>query len=128
MDDDLNAAGHRCDVRHVSALYSSQIEQSKDLASLLAVYRTLVRHLAVLGIELAEPELYPQLIGDYAYTEEKSDAGRGGDNVLDRMLAMRMAARAAKDFAKADAIRNLLTEAGVSLEDTPTGPRWRADS
>ena len=40
---------------------------------------------------------------------------------------MRTAARASKDFAKADAIRNLLTEAGVSLEDTPQGPRWSAE-
>jgi len=37
---------------------------------------------------------------------------------------LRREARANKDFAKGDAIRNLLTEAGVSLEDTPQGPRW----
>lgn len=128
MDDDLNtpqAVAAMFD--YVSALYGAQIDKSGDMPSLLAVYRTLVRHLAVLGIEIAEPALYPQLIGDYAYAE-KAGEGRGGDSVLDRLLEMRTAARAAKDFAKADAIRNLLTEAGVLLDDTPTGPRWRIDS
>jgi cysteinyl-tRNA synthetase len=129
MDDDLNtpqAVAAMFD--YASALYGAQIEQSSDSSSLLAVYRTLVRHLAVLGIEIAEPALYPQLIGDYAYAEEKAGGGRGGDSVLDRMLEMRTAARAAKDFAKADAIRNLLSEAGVLLDDTATGPRWRLDT
>ena len=34
------------------------------------------------------------------------------------------AARARKDFAAADAIRDQLTALGVSVEDTPHGPRW----
>jgi cysteinyl-tRNA synthetase len=37
---------------------------------------------------------------------------------------MRDEARKAKDFAKADTIRKLLTEAGVEIEDTKEGPRW----
>jgi cysteinyl-tRNA synthetase len=37
---------------------------------------------------------------------------------------MRSEARKARDFAKADAIRKLLAEAGVDVEDTPEGPRW----
>jgi cysteinyl-tRNA synthetase len=44
--------------------------------------------------------------------------------VIDRLLALRQQARAQQDFAKADAIRKLLAEAGVTLEDTPAGPRW----
>jgi cysteinyl-tRNA synthetase len=127
MDDDLNTPNAVAALfDYVSALYVSGIEQAADLPSLLAVYRCLTRHLWVFGVELAESELYPELIGDYAQGEQQAALGRGGDQVLDRMLAMRTAARAAKDFAKADAIRNLLAEAGVVLEDTPQGPRWSA--
>ena len=33
-------------------------------------------------------------------------------------------ARARRDFATADAVRDRLTAAGVSVEDTPDGPTW----
>ena len=39
-------------------------------------------------------------------------------------LEQRQAARARKDFAAADEIRDRLAEAGVMVEDTPQGPRW----
>jgi cysteinyl-tRNA synthetase len=39
-------------------------------------------------------------------------------------LDQREAARAHKDYAAADAIRNQLHAAGVIIEDTPAGPRW----
>ena len=44
---------------------------------------------------------------------------------LDVKIAELQAARAARDFAQADAIRQQLTERNVVLEDTQTGPRWR---
>jgi cysteinyl-tRNA synthetase len=128
MDDDLNTPNAVAALfDYVSALYSANIEQATDLASLLAVYRTLVRHLSVFGVEIAEPALYPELCADYAQPAEQAGKGRGGDDVIDKLLVLRREARANKDFAKADAIRNLLTEAGVSLEDTPSGPRWSTD-
>ena len=39
-------------------------------------------------------------------------------------LEQREAARARKDYAAADAIRDQLLEAGVAVEDTARGPRW----
>jgi cysteinyl-tRNA synthetase len=39
-------------------------------------------------------------------------------------LAQRQAARERKDYAAADAIRDGLAEAGITVEDTPRGPRW----
>ena len=44
---------------------------------------------------------------------------------LDALLAERAAARARKDYARADRIRNLLQSAGVDLVDGRTGSQWR---
>ncbi|TDC43128.1 cysteine--tRNA ligase [Actinomadura sp. KC345] len=48
--------------------------------------------------------------------------------VVDALVAValeqRQAARARKDYAAADAIRDGLSEAGILVEDTPQGPRW----
>ncbi len=46
------------------------------------------------------------------------------DGLVSLALEQRQAARARKDFAAADAIRDQLTGLGVSVEDTPQGPRW----
>jgi cysteinyl-tRNA synthetase len=46
------------------------------------------------------------------------------DKLIAKLLADRNAARAAKDFATADGIRNALAEAGFAIEDTPDGPVW----
>jgi cysteinyl-tRNA synthetase len=45
---------------------------------------------------------------------------------VEERIAARRAARASKDFAAADAIRDELAARGVVVEDTPQGPRWRA--
>jgi cysteinyl-tRNA synthetase len=46
------------------------------------------------------------------------------DPEIERLVAERQAARKAKDFARADAIRRELDARGVVLEDTPQGVRW----
>jgi cysteinyl-tRNA synthetase len=46
--------------------------------------------------------------------------------LVESLLAERQEARAAKDFARADAIRDQLAAAGVVVEDRPDGPRWYA--
>ena len=44
---------------------------------------------------------------------------------VEERLAARAAARAARDWAEADAIRDEITARGVDLEDTPEGTRWK---
>src|SRR4029453_11754527 len=44
--------------------------------------------------------------------------------LLDLLLDLRERARAARDFAAADAIRDRLADAGSRREDRPRGPRW----
>jgi cysteinyl-tRNA synthetase len=59
-------------------------------------------------------------------------AGSGGEGdlhtVVDRLVAVTLAerteARARKDYATSDRIRDALAEAGIAVEDTPSGPTW----
>ena len=54
----------------------------------------------------------------------------GGDNLspklMDLLIALRAEARAKKDFATGDRIRNGLKEVGITLEDGGGGTSWRA--
>ncbi len=47
------------------------------------------------------------------------------ENEVTAAIAERAAARAAKDFAAADAVRQRLASKGVMIMDTPTGTTWR---
>ncbi|UHA71683.1 cysteine--tRNA ligase [Paenibacillus sp. 481] len=47
------------------------------------------------------------------------------DADVDRLIQERTDARNSKNWARADEIRDLLTEQGILLEDTPQGLRWR---
>lgn len=62
--------------------------------------------------------------------DKEVQAADGGDaqilaNVVEAMVAMRTQAKAEKNYAQADAIRNALQVAGVVLEDTRDGVRWK---
>ena len=48
-----------------------------------------------------------------------------GDGAIEGLVAKRQAAREAKDWAAADALRDELSALGVVVEDTPAGPIWR---
>ncbi|GIE34257.1 cysteine--tRNA ligase [Actinoplanes italicus] len=63
--------------------------------------------------------------------DEKWGGGEGGNDlkpVVDGLVALaleqRAQARARKDWAAADSVRDQLKNAGIQVEDTPAGPRW----
>ena len=60
-------------------------------------------------------------LGEAGSDEEPSEA----DPRIDALLAEREAARAAKDWASADRIRDALAAEGIEIVDSPEGPRWR---
>lgn len=70
----------------------------------------------ILGILQVAPEKFLQGQGD---EEGLSNAQ------IDALVNERIEAKQEKDFARADAIRTQLTEAGIVLEDSPEGTRWR---
>ena len=74
--------------------------------------------LAVLGLDPADPAWTTTGGAD----DEKL---RGAVGVLlNALLEERAAARAEKDWARADAIRDRILAAGIEIEDTPSGPKW----
>jgi len=64
--------------------------------------------------------------------KEWGDTGAGGgdgpsDEEIDELVRRREQARADKEWAEADRLRDELTEAGIALEDTPHGTRWKRE-
>ena len=65
-----------------------------------------------------------EIIGIFEQEEAAADDGLA-DALMELIIGIRQEARAAKNWAVADRIRDGLKEAGVVLEDTPTGVRWK---
>jgi cysteinyl-tRNA synthetase len=57
--------------------------------------------------------------------KEDPVSGAISDAEVERLMAERNAAKKARDFARADAIRKQLTDAGIIVEDTKDGIRWK---
>ena len=75
--------------------------------------------------------LYRELGGDVLGIipdQLPEEAGAGLEDALVQILIdLRQESRQAKDWAKADAIRDRLAEVGIALEDGPEGTRWRLE-
>jgi len=93
----------------VDALDSSNrlLDEGGDASGLAGAVEAIV---GVLGIDDAETAPIA--------TPEISDAD------IEALVSRRQRARADRDFAEADRIREELASAGVSIEDGPNGSRW----
>jgi cysteinyl-tRNA synthetase len=56
--------------------------------------------------------------------ESRADQTAAIDALVRVALEQRQAARARRDYSAADAIRDQLAAAGITVEDTADGPRW----
>ena len=99
LADDLNTAGAIAELHALAT--------KGDAAALRASAELLGLLTPEPGVWAAEPE-----------------AGAEVADLIEELLAARAAARAAKDFARADALRDGFARAGVIVKDTPRGAEW----
>lgn len=118
MDDDLNVSAALAAI-HEAVTEGNNALADRDDPAIVESQRLVRAMLDVLGLDpLAAPW---------------RDATNGGDtydalDVLVRsVLDERAAARAAKDWARADALRDTLTAAGIVVEDSADGARWHVE-
>lgn len=129
MNDDVNVSGATAAIftaiRSGNTLLSqladradSETAKAKVREALLAVRAML----DTLGLDpLAEPWVSA---GGAADGTAESPEHAALEALIAEQLNARAEARKAKDFAKADQIRDALTEAGIAIEDGPQGSTW----
>jgi cysteinyl-tRNA synthetase len=121
MDEDLAVPAALAAV-HASIRDGNQALAAADKPGVRA---SLVQTRAMLDVLGLDPLAPP-------WADAAGSAGPGaGDRLRDVLgslvrltLQQRDAARARRDYATADAIRDGLDEIGIQVEDTPEGPRW----
>jgi cysteinyl-tRNA synthetase len=117
MNDDLGTPAA------VAVLYSavragnSAIE-SGDLDATAQELGAVLGMLRVLGLAADDPVWRSQ--GD-----DHAALNTVVDGLIGELLKQREDARARKDYAAADGIRDTLIKLGVEISDTPNGPKWR---
>ncbi|MFV0405620.1 MAG: cysteine--tRNA ligase [Propioniciclava sp.] len=87
-----------------------------DLAAARTALAEVTAMLGVLGLDPAAPE--------WADTATTDDLTPVVDALVSTLLEQRAQARAAQDWPAADAIRDALAAAGLTITDTADGPRW----
>ncbi len=124
MEDDFDAAGALAAIFDAVREGNRRLDAGDDAGALFAAYDELA---AVLG--LIEPAVS---LDDITAQIEQLAAARGiegpsAHDLVDGLITLRVAARAERDWATADAIRAELTELGIRVEDTADGARWHRE-
>jgi cysteinyl-tRNA synthetase len=101
-------------VRAVLALENELVAWSRDTAGTDEIDRA---RAALQGLVVRLGELVPAGAG-------AADGPAVPDAVVALLVELRAAARAAKDYALGDRIRDTLIEAGIELRDGPDGTTW----
>ncbi|MGH3331594.1 MAG: cysteine--tRNA ligase, partial [Nocardioidaceae bacterium] len=117
MDDDLGTPAAVAAI-HETVHAGNKLLSDGDTPALRGTLAAVREMLAVLGVDPFDSHW----AGDVARTDEKLSAAVSA--LVAALLDRRAEARANKDFATADAIRDQLKHAGIDLEDTPQGPKW----
>jgi cysteinyl-tRNA synthetase len=114
----------------IAALHdlAGRLNKAERQAEQMHLKRQLLAGGAVLGLLQADPEAWAKGLASPA--AEAAPAGEAAgptpDAWVDDKIEQRKAARKAKDFPKADAIREELADQGIVLEDKPGGvTEWR---
>ncbi|MCG3750154.1 cysteine--tRNA ligase [Amycolatopsis sp. Poz14] len=115
MDDDL-ATPAAFAVVHNTVRDGNAALDGGDTTKALELAGTVRGMTAVLGIDPLSP--------DWADGGSDTPVRDALGTLVEALLAERQEARAAKDFARADAARDRLVAAGIAVEDTPNGPQW----
>jgi len=124
MDDDFNTP------EALAALFELAREinrlRGEDETAAAQLSTTLKHSGGLLGLLQGDPETFLQGHRSAAIADAAGDTGFTVEQV-ERLIAERIAARTAKNWAEADRIRAQLQEAGIVLEDTAKGTIWRRE-
>ena len=132
MNDDVNVSGATAAIftaiRSGNTLLSQLADRADSETAKAEVRESLLAVRAMLdtlGLDpLAEPWVSAGVAGGAADGTAESPEHAALEALIAEQLNARAEARKAKDFAKADQIRDALTEAGIAIEDGPQGSTW----
>jgi cysteinyl-tRNA synthetase len=113
MNNDLAVPQALADISELVRIGNTAITEN-DLAALAKSASEVRGALGILGCDPFDP----------IFANSNSAKSEVLDGLISLALEQRNAARARKDFAASDAIRDSLTALGITIEDTPTGSRW----
>ena len=113
MNNDLAVPQALADISELVRIGNTAITEN-DLAALAKSASEVRGALEILGCDPFDP----------IFASSSSSKNEILDGLISLALEQRNAARARKDFAASDAIRDSLTALGITIEDTPTGSRW----